>query len=124
MSKNIHSIKNSDELETILTHSTKPVVVDYWAPWCGPCRSLNPVLEAAAQELGDEAIVAKVNIDELPELARENGVKTIPTLMYYHRGHLRHRSSGMTDTSGIVTRVLSYGTAQTVSQIREEAALI
>lgn len=124
MSKNIHNIKTADELKTLIEHSVKPVVVDYWAPWCGPCRSLNPVLEAAAQELGDEVVIAKVNIDELPELARENGVQSIPALMYYHQRRLRHRSTGLTDTSGIITRALSYGGVQPVSQVRDEAALI
>jgi len=124
MSKNIHNIKTADELKTLIEHSVKPVIVDYWAPWCGPCRSLNPVLEAAAQELGDEAVIAKINIDELPTLARENGVQSIPTLMYYHQRRLRHRSAGLTDTSGIVTRALSYGGVQPVSPVRDEAALI
>jgi len=112
MSKNIHHIETTAELETLIKHSTKPVVVDYWAPWCGPCKSLNPILEVAAEELGDEAIIAKVNIDELPALARENAVNSIPTLFYYSKGRLRHRSTGLTDTSGIITRVLSYTVAQ------------
>lgn len=124
MSKNIQNIKTADELKTLIDHSIKPVVVDYWAPWCGPCRALSPVLDAAAEELGDEAVIAKVNIDELPELARANGVTSIPTLFYYNKQRLRHRTTGMTDTSGIITRVLSYGGVQPVSHVRDEAALI
>jgi thioredoxin 1 len=108
MSKNIHHIQTADELETLINHSAQPVVVDYWAPWCGPCKALNPILEAAAEELGDEAIIAKVNIDDLPGLARSNDVSSIPTLFYYHKQRLRHRSTGITDLSGILTRVQSY----------------
>lgn len=111
MSKNIHNIQSEVELETVIKHSTKPVVVDYWAPWCGPCKALNPILEEAAEALGDDAIIAKVNIDALPELARENGVSSIPTLFYFSNGRIRHRSTGITDTSSIITRVRSYALA-------------
>lgn len=111
MSKNIHHIQSASELDTIIQHSPQPVVVDYWAPWCGPCKALNPILESAADELGDEAIIAKVNIDEHPQLARKNDVGSIPTLFYFNKGRIRHRSTGITDRSGIVTRVRSYATA-------------
>lgn len=108
MSQNIQHIQSAEALEALIDESDTPVVIDYWAPWCGPCKALNPILEEAAEALGDEAIIAKVNIDDLPALARENGVSSIPTLFYYSHGTLCHRYTGITDTSGIITRVRSY----------------
>jgi thioredoxin 1 len=71
----------SDVLE-----SEKPVLVDFWAEWCGPCRSIAPMLEDVASQRQDSLRVVKINIDESPDLARQFGVRSIPTLMLFQDG--------------------------------------
>ena len=77
---------DKDTFQTAISNPDKTVVVDFWAPWCGPCKALAPTLEEIAGEMADELNVHKVNVDENAALAAEFGVRSIPTLLIFRNG--------------------------------------
>lgn len=80
--------------EKTVLQSELPVVVDFWAPWCGPCRMVGPILEKLAKELEGKVIIAKVNTDEDPQWAQKYGVQGIPTMLFVSEGKVAHRQVG------------------------------
>ncbi len=72
--------------EVDVLKSDKPVLVDFWAEWCGPCRQIAPILDQLSQEIGDKIVIGKINIDENPETPRKLAVKGIPTMMIFING--------------------------------------
>ncbi len=70
-------------------------VIDFWAPWCGPCRAMGPIFEEAASKLGEKAVFGKVDVDENPQLAAQFGVRAIPTLVFVKNGHVLRKMTGI-----------------------------
>ena len=82
------------EFESVILGSDLPVIVDFWAPWCGPCKMIAPVLEEIAKAYNGELLVAKVNTDENPEWAIRFGVQGIPTMLFIDQGEVFDRQVG------------------------------
>ena len=77
---------NTDNFETEVMNCDVPVLVDFWAPWCGPCKMIGPIVEELATEFGDKAKITKVNVDNNQDLAAKFGIRGIPTVMLFKGG--------------------------------------
>ena len=82
------------DFETEVLKANEPVVVDFWAEWCGPCRMIAPALEEIAGSLGGKVKIVKLNVDESPKTAQKYGIMSIPTLMIFKNGELAARQVG------------------------------
>lgn len=85
----------ADNFEQEVTNSTKPVLVDFWATWCGPCKMQGPIIEEAEAKLGERAVFGKLDVDEQSELARKYGVMSIPTLILFKDGEVAKKEVGL-----------------------------
>jgi thioredoxin 1 len=83
-----------DSFDSDVISATKPVLVDFWAEWCGPCKQIAPALDELNEEFGDQLMVAKVNIDENPETPSKYGVRGIPTLILFKNGEVASTKVG------------------------------
>jgi thioredoxin 1 len=92
--KNVSDLSSNDFAQEVL-QSDQPVLVDFWAPWCGPCRMIAPMIEELASENAGSVKVVKLNIDENPQTAQQYGVMSIPTLMVFKNGDVTDRFVGV-----------------------------
>ena len=92
-----------ENFEAEVMNSDKPVLIDFWAPWCGPCRMLSPTISEIAEEYGDKVKVCKVNVDEQGELASTFGVMSIPTLVVIKEGKIVNSVTGVRPKDQIVS---------------------
>ena len=92
-----------DNFDTEVLKSSKPIVVDFWAEWCGPCKQIGPTLEEISEEMADQVIIAKHNIDNEPNTPTKYGVRGIPTMLLFSGGELKATKVGATPKSDIVS---------------------
>jgi thioredoxin 1 len=88
-----------------LVSGNKPLMVDFWAEWCGPCRMISPIVEELAQEYADQVVVGKVNADENDELTSEFGIRSIPTLLFFKNGEVVDKHVGAASKSVIESKL-------------------
>jgi thioredoxin 1 len=96
---------NEDSFEKAVINSPVPVLVDFWAPWCGPCQMVGPVLNEIAKESEDRYRVTKVNIDDNPALMQRFGIRGVPAFLFFSGGQLRHQIVGVVSKKVIVEQL-------------------
>ncbi len=80
--------------ESLVLKSDKPVLVDFWAVWCGPCRMVGPIVQEIGEEYGDKVVVGKLDVDHNPETARKFGIRNIPTILFFKNGEVVNKQVG------------------------------
>ena len=98
---------NEDNFNELVIDSKTPVLVDFFATWCGPCKMLAPILEQVAEEMGDKVVIAKADIDECMELAQEYGIMSVPTMILFKEGAEVSRNIGFRGKPQIVEMINS-----------------
>jgi len=89
----------------LVTGGEKPVLVDFWAAWCGPCQMLGPVVEELAEDFGDSAIIAKLDVDANPEIAGNFGIRSIPTLLIFKKGQIVDQQVGVVSKNILADKI-------------------
>ncbi|MGB0344685.1 MAG: thioredoxin [Coraliomargarita sp.] len=96
---------DSSNFESTISDASVPVVVDFWAPWCGPCKAIAPILEELAGELGDSARICKVNVDNNSEIASKYEIRAIPTILFFKNGAVAETVVGLTSKEDLKAKL-------------------
>lgn len=97
---------DSSNFDSTISGASVPVVVDFWAPWCGPCKAIAPILEELADELGDSAQICKVNVDNNSEVAGKYEIRAIPTILVFKNGEVAETIVGLTSKDDLKAKLV------------------
>ena len=100
MSNNTKEFKE-DSFQVDVLDSTKPVLVDFWAEWCGPCKMLTPTIDEIADDFSGKAVIGKLNVDENPSIASNYGIRSIPSLLFFKDGKVQNQIMGAVSKTDI-----------------------
>jgi thioredoxin 1 len=107
MSEKIANLTTADFKSTVAA-ATTPLLVDFWAPWCGPCKAIAPILEEIANEMDGQVKIAKVNIDDNDTIAAEYGIRAIPTMLLFKGGKVAEQIVGMMPKAALKTKLTAH----------------
>lgn len=96
---------NESTFQDVISSGSTPVVVDFWAPWCGPCKAIAPILEEIAEEQGDKVKICKVNVDEQSAIASKYQIRAIPTLLIFQNGEMVEQVVGLSSKDDLVSKI-------------------
>ncbi|CCY34798.1 MAG TPA: thioredoxin [Candidatus Coprenecus avistercoris] len=98
---------NDSNFEEMVINSQIPVLLDFWAPWCGPCRMISPIVEELSKEYEGKWLIAKCNVDESTDIPMKFGIRNIPTLLFFKGGVMKEKMVGSTTKAAIVAKMNS-----------------
>ena len=102
---NVIEVQNKDDFINKVLNSEKPVLVDFWAEWCGPCKAIAPILDKICDQFGDNVVVGKVNVDEVKQTPVKYGIRSIPTLLFFNNGQIVKQEVGLQSEQTLIDSV-------------------
>ena len=107
MSENVKNLSEFD-FNNLLKEEKKPILIDFYAKWCSPCRMQAPILEEIAKEISEKAVICKIDVDECESLAMKYGVQSIPCIMVFKDGEVKEKSVGLTSKADLASMVIKH----------------